>query len=59
MADGVEKSPEDLIQQGREEVLDWLLSKEIISYSKPENQYFIYDRFAEWLTILPWEKSEK
>ena len=59
MAREIENSEEELRQQGREEVLDWLVQKEIISYSKPDNQYFIYDWRTEWLTILPWTKSNK
>ena len=38
---------EKLRQEGREEVLEWLRKYEIVSYSKPENVYFIYDRKTE------------
>lgn len=59
MAREIDHSDEELRQQGREEILDWLVQKEIINYSKPDNQYFIYDWQKEWLTILPWTKSNK
>lgn len=47
---------EKLRQEGREEVLEWLRKYEIVSYSKPENVYFIYDRKTEMLLILPWRQ---
>ena len=57
MAKRVNVSYESLRQEGREEVLEWLLKNEIISYSKPENKYFIWNREKEWLVFLPWEKD--
>jgi hypothetical protein len=59
MAKRVDVSYESLRQEGREEVLDWLLKNEIISYSKPENKYFVWNRDKEWLLFLPWEKDSK
>lgn len=59
MAKRVDVSYESLRQEGREEVLEWLLKNEIISYSKPENKYFIWNREKEWLLFLPWEKDSK
>lgn len=59
MAKRVDVSYESLRQEGREEVLDWLLKNEVISYSKPENKYFVWNREKEWLLFLPWEKSAK
>jgi hypothetical protein len=59
MAKRVDVSYESLRQEGREEVLDWLLKNEIINYSKPENKYFIWNREKEWLVFLPWEKDSK
>jgi hypothetical protein len=59
MAKRVDVSYESLRQEGREEVLDWLLKNEVISYSKPENKYFVWDRDREWLLFLPWEKNSK
>ena len=59
MAKRVDVSYESLRQEGREEVLDWLLKNEVISYSKPENKYFVWDREKEWLLFLPWEKDSK
>lgn len=54
-----EKSKDELLrQEGREEVLEWLRERELISYSKPENVYFIYNRFTEQLVILPWNREE-
>lgn len=59
MAKRVDSSYESLRQEGREEVLDWLLKHEVISYSKPENKYFVFNRDSQWLLMLPWQKSEK
>lgn len=50
---------EKLRQEGREEVLDWLVAKEFLGYSRPENQYFRWDWHKEILTQMPWAKSEK
>jgi hypothetical protein len=55
----VNVSYESLRQEGREEVLDWLVKNEVIAYSKPENKYFIFNRDSEWLLFLPWKKSDK
>jgi hypothetical protein len=59
MAKRVDASYESLRQEGREEVLEWLRQHEVISYSKPENKYFVFDRNSQWLLFLPWEKSQK
>lgn len=59
MAKRVNVSYESLRQEGREEVLEWLVQHEVISYSKPENKYFIWNREKEWLIFLPWEKDLK
>lgn len=59
MAKRVDVSYESLRQEGREEVLDWLIKNEIISYSKPENKYFIWNNQKEWLVFLPWTKKPK
>lgn len=59
MAKRVDVSYESLRQEGREEVLDWLLKNEVISYSKPENKYFVWNREKEWLLFLPWKKDPK
>ncbi len=59
MAKRVDVSYESLRQEGREEVLEWLRQHEVISYSKPENKYFVFDRNSQWLLFLPWEKSQK
>lgn len=48
---------EKLRQEGREEVLEWLRKYEVVSYSKPEDVYFIYDRKTEMLLILPWRQG--
>lgn len=48
---------EKLRQEGREEVLEWLRKYEIVSYSKPEDVYFIYDRKTEMLLVLPWRQG--
>jgi hypothetical protein len=55
----VNVSYESLRQEGREEVLDWLVKNEVIAYSKPENKYFIFNRDSQWLLFLPWEKSDE
>ena len=57
MARKVNVSYESLRQEGREEVLEWLRQHEIISYSKPENKYFVFREEYQWLLFLPWEKS--
>lgn len=49
---------EKLRQEGREEVLEWLRAYEIVSYSIPENVYFIYDRKTEMMLLLPWRKAD-
>jgi hypothetical protein len=50
---------EKLRQEGREEVLDWLVAKELLGYSRPENLYFRWDWYKEILTQMPWSKSDK
>lgn len=59
MARKVNVSYESLRQEGREEVLEWLRQHEIISYSKPENKYFVFNSDSKWLLFLPWEKDLK
>ncbi len=59
MARKVNVSYESLRQEGREEVLEWLKQHEVISYSKPENKYFVFNDSSKWLLFLPWQKSEK
>ena len=59
MAREVEKSAEELRQEGREEVLDWLVKKEIINYSIREDQYFIWNFYKTIVTTLPWTKNSK
>lgn len=48
---------EKLRQEGRKEVLEWLRKYEVVSYSKPEDVYFIYDRKTEMLLVLPWRQG--
>jgi hypothetical protein len=56
----VKKSKEELLrQEGREEVLEWLRKYEVVSYSKPEDVYFIYDRKSETFLVLPWRQDRK
>jgi hypothetical protein len=50
---------EKLRQEGREEVLDWLVTKEFLGYSRPENLYFRWDWYKGILTQMPWAKSDK
>lgn len=57
MAKRVNVSYESLRQEGREEVLDWLVEQEIINYSQKDNKYFVWDRKSEWLRVLPWGKD--
>lgn len=59
MAGEVEKSEEELRQEGREEVLDWLVKKEIINYSIREDQYFVWNFYKTIVTTLPWAKNSK
>lgn len=58
MAGEVEKSDEDLRQEGREEVLEWLRQYEIVNYSIRDRKYFIWNRHSEVLLIIPWEPRE-
>ena len=58
MARKVNVSYESLRQEGREEVLEWLLQHKIINYSKPENSYFYWDGKKEWLLMLPFKRNE-
>jgi hypothetical protein len=46
-------------QEGREEVLDWLLQREIVNYSIPDNEYFMWDRYKSILTMLPWRRNQE
>jgi hypothetical protein len=55
MAGEVEKSDDELRQEGREEVLEWLRQREIVNYSTRDGKYFIWNRRSELLLILPWE----
>jgi len=55
VAGEVAKSDDELRQEGREEVLEWLRQREIVSYSKRDGKYFIWNRHSEVLLILPWE----
>lgn len=45
-------------QEGREEVLDYLVAREIVNYSRYDNEYFKYDWKNEWLTVFPWRKVQ-
>jgi hypothetical protein len=59
VAGEVEKSDDDLRQEGREEVLEWLRQREILNYSNWDKKYFIWNRFTEVLLVIPWERQEK
>lgn len=59
MAREVGNSDEDLRQEGREEVLEWFLARGFVNYSSIDKQFFMWNRFTELLTILPWTKSDK
>jgi hypothetical protein len=50
---------EKLRQEGREEVLDWLVKQGVLNYSIPEDIYFRWDWYRDCLTQLPWAKSNK
>ncbi len=54
-----EDEAEKFRQEGREEILEWLLTREIINYSSYDNCYFIFNRFTDILTQLPWRRAEK
>ena len=58
MAGEVEKSDEDLRQEGREEVLEWLRQRELLNYSTREKQYFIWNKTTEVLMILPFKNGK-
>lgn len=45
-------------QEGREEVLDYLVALEIVNYSSFDNEYFKYNWKKEWLTVFPWRKVQ-
>jgi hypothetical protein len=48
---------ENFRQEGREEVLDYLVAREILNYSSYDNEYFKYDWKSERLTLFPWRKA--
>lgn len=52
-----EEEAEKFRQEGREEVLDYLLAREIVNYSRFDNQYFKYDWKTECISVLPWSKN--
>lgn len=43
-------------QEGREEVLNYLVAREIVNYSIYDNEYFKYDWKKEILTVFPWRR---
>lgn len=45
-------------QEGREEVLDWLVARGMVNYSSYDNEYFKYNWKTEWLTVFPWRKVQ-
>jgi len=47
---------EKIRQEGREEVLDWLVQKEILNYSIPEDMYFQWNWRNNAMTQMPWTK---
>lgn len=53
------KSEDDLRQEGREEVLDWLVSQEFLNYSRVDEIYFKWDWKTERLFIVPWQKKNQ
>lgn len=52
-----EDEAEKFRQEGREEVLDWLVRQEILNYSIPDNVYFRWDWKKEFMTYLPWKRK--
>jgi hypothetical protein len=52
-----QKADDKLRQEGREEVLEWLRQYEIVSYSIPENVYFIFDQKSQNILVLPWKRT--
>lgn len=52
-----EELEEKLRQEGREEVLDWLVSQEVLNYSRVDEIYFKWDWKSERLFIVPWRKE--
>ena len=50
---------EKLRQEGREEVLDWLVKRGFLNYSIPDDCYFNWNRHTEIMTDIPWTKSKK
>ena len=53
-----EEELEKARQEGREEVLDWLVQKGILNYSIPEDIYFQWNWRNDIMTQIPWTKSE-
>jgi hypothetical protein len=53
-----QKAEDKLRQEGREEVLEWLRQYEIVSYSIPENTYFIFDQKSQNILVLPWKRTD-
>jgi hypothetical protein len=54
VAKKVNVSYESLRQEGRKEVLEWLLEHGIVNYSRVEKKYFVVDDGNDWLLMLPW-----
>lgn len=54
-----DEEAEKFRQEGREEVLDWLVSKELLNYSIPEDMYFKWDWYTSKMTQLFWTKSKE
>lgn len=54
-----EEEAEKFRQEGREEVLNWLVRREIVNYSIPDNEYFIWDSYKSLLTMLPWRRNQE
>jgi hypothetical protein len=54
-----DEEAEKLRQEGREEVLDWLVAREFLGYGKTENIYFRWDWHKDRMTQMPWAKSKE
>lgn len=52
-----DEDAEKFRQEGREEILDWMVQQEILNYSRHDKIYFKWDWKKEFLTVLPWKRK--
>lgn len=53
-----DEEAEKFRQEGREEVLDWMVQQEILNYSRPDKIYFRWNFKKDAFTVLPWKRDD-